>query len=175
MKIKVDFDVCVSTAACMQACPQVFEVRDDYGVETAAQLRITVTKGEGENITTTVRTQSLAGQGAARLKRFSAALDLAREGLAQGGDQAGIIRQLMKGRRIDHPHRSLPALCRHDGPQHGPPVKPRDRQATRSPSRYTDDPPRQKSRQKSRSRWHERQLTGWRSGSHYPGLPIPEE
>jgi len=29
MRIKVDFDVCVSTAACMQACPQVFEVRDD--------------------------------------------------------------------------------------------------------------------------------------------------
>jgi ferredoxin len=29
MKIRVDFDVCVSTAACMQACPQVFEVRED--------------------------------------------------------------------------------------------------------------------------------------------------
>lgn len=64
----------------------VFEVRDDYGVETTAQLKITVTKGEGENITTTVRTQPLSGQGAARLKRFSAGLDLAREGLAQGGD-----------------------------------------------------------------------------------------
>lgn len=64
----------------------VFEVRDDYGVETTAQLKITVTKGEGENITTTVRTQPLAGQGAARLKRFTAGLDLAREGLVQGGD-----------------------------------------------------------------------------------------
>ncbi len=64
----------------------VFEVRDDYGVETTAQLKITVTKGEGENITTTVRTQPLTGQGAARLKRFTAGLDLAREGLAQGGD-----------------------------------------------------------------------------------------
>lgn len=64
----------------------VFEVRDDYGVDGAAQLRITVTKGEGENITTTQRIQPLAGQGAARLKRFSAALDLAREGLAPGGD-----------------------------------------------------------------------------------------
>ena len=29
MKIKVDFDVCQSSTACMQACPQVFEVRDD--------------------------------------------------------------------------------------------------------------------------------------------------
>lgn len=64
----------------------VFEVRDDYGVEATAQLRITVTKGEGENITTTVRTQLLGGQGPAKLKRFTAGLDLAREGLAQGGD-----------------------------------------------------------------------------------------
>ncbi|PIB91865.1 DUF4175 family protein [Caulobacter sp. FWC2] len=64
----------------------VFEVRDDYGVDGAAQLRITVTKGEGENITTTQRIQPLVGQGAARLKRFTAALDLAREGLAPGGD-----------------------------------------------------------------------------------------
>lgn len=64
----------------------VFEVRDDYGVEATGQLRITVTKGEGENITTTVRTQPLSGQGPARLKRFAASLDLAREGLAQGGD-----------------------------------------------------------------------------------------
>jgi hypothetical protein len=64
----------------------VFEVRDDYGVDGASQLRITVTKGEGENITTTQRTQPLAGRGAARLKRFTAALDLAREGLAPGGD-----------------------------------------------------------------------------------------
>jgi len=64
----------------------VFEVSDDYGVDGTAQLRITVTKGEGENITTTVRTQPLSGQGSARLKRFNAALDLTREGLAQGGD-----------------------------------------------------------------------------------------
>jgi len=64
----------------------VFEARDDYGVDGAAELRITVTKGEGENITTTRRTQPLAGQGSARLKRFVVGLDLAREGLAPGGD-----------------------------------------------------------------------------------------
>ena len=29
MKIKVDYDVCESNAACMRACPQVFEVRVD--------------------------------------------------------------------------------------------------------------------------------------------------
>lgn len=64
----------------------VFEARDDYGVAATATLKITVTKGEGENITTTERTQTVTGQGDARLKRFPVSLDLAREGLARGGD-----------------------------------------------------------------------------------------
>ncbi len=29
MKIDVNYDVCASTGACMQACPEVFEVRSD--------------------------------------------------------------------------------------------------------------------------------------------------
>ena len=29
MKVTVDFDVCASTGACMQTCPEVFEVRTD--------------------------------------------------------------------------------------------------------------------------------------------------
>ena len=29
MKVSVDFDVCASTGACMQVCPEVFEVRKD--------------------------------------------------------------------------------------------------------------------------------------------------
>ena len=29
MKVSVDFDVCASTGSCMQACPEVFEVRSD--------------------------------------------------------------------------------------------------------------------------------------------------
>jgi ferredoxin len=29
MKVEVDFEVCASTGACMQACPEVFEVRAD--------------------------------------------------------------------------------------------------------------------------------------------------
>jgi hypothetical protein len=64
----------------------VFEARDDYGVAATATLKITVTKGEGENITTTERTLPVTGQGDARLKRFPVSLDLAREGLARGGD-----------------------------------------------------------------------------------------
>jgi ferredoxin len=29
MKVNVNFDVCASTGACMQVCPEVFEVRSD--------------------------------------------------------------------------------------------------------------------------------------------------
>ena len=29
MRVVVDFDVCASTGACMQTCPEVFEVRSD--------------------------------------------------------------------------------------------------------------------------------------------------
>ncbi len=29
MKVIVDYDVCASTGACMQVCPEVFEVRSD--------------------------------------------------------------------------------------------------------------------------------------------------
>ncbi|MGZ8802739.1 MAG: ferredoxin [Mycobacterium sp.] len=29
MNVSVDFDVCASTGACMQVCPEVFEVRSD--------------------------------------------------------------------------------------------------------------------------------------------------
>jgi ferredoxin len=29
MRVSVDFDVCASTGACMQVCPEVFEVRGD--------------------------------------------------------------------------------------------------------------------------------------------------
>ena len=29
MRVVVDFDVCASSAACIQVCPEVFEVRND--------------------------------------------------------------------------------------------------------------------------------------------------
>ena len=29
MKVVVDYDMCASTGACMQLCPEVFEVRSD--------------------------------------------------------------------------------------------------------------------------------------------------
>lgn len=64
----------------------VFQASDDYGVLETATLRITVTKGDGENITFEQRSQTLRGQGAARALRFSTSLDLAREGMAPGSD-----------------------------------------------------------------------------------------
>ena len=79
----------------------IFEARDDYGVAATATLRVTVTKGEGENITTTERTMVLAGQGGARLKRFTANLDLAREGLEAGGDM--IVQLIVRDNRAPDP------------------------------------------------------------------------
>ena len=64
----------------------VFEASDDYGVIETATLRITVTKGEGENITFKQRSMPLRGQGTAKQLRFSTTLDLAREGMAAGSD-----------------------------------------------------------------------------------------
>ncbi|WP_426051693.1 DUF4175 family protein [Brevundimonas sp. SL161] len=64
----------------------VFEASDDYGVIETATLRITVTKGDGENITFEQRSMPLRGRGAAKQLRFSTTLDLAREGMAAGSD-----------------------------------------------------------------------------------------
>ncbi len=64
----------------------VFEASDDYGVAEVASLRITVTQGDGENITFNQRSIALRARGEARRRQYSATLDLAREGLAPGGD-----------------------------------------------------------------------------------------
>jgi hypothetical protein len=64
----------------------VFEVSDDYGVAAAAELRITLTQGQGESITTQTRTMTIRGRGDGRSKRFTATLNLAREGLIEPGD-----------------------------------------------------------------------------------------
>lgn len=64
----------------------VFEATDDYGVQSAASLRITVTQGNGENITVIQRSLGLTGSGPARERRFSTSLDLVGEGMAPGSD-----------------------------------------------------------------------------------------
>lgn len=71
--------------------PLLFEATDDHGVAATGQLRITVTEGEGENITFRERNIVLAGSGPARKRRFAIRLDPQALGLARGND---IVAQL---------------------------------------------------------------------------------
>ncbi|MBU1346828.1 MAG: DUF4175 domain-containing protein [Alphaproteobacteria bacterium] len=64
----------------------VFEASDDYGVIASATLRITVTKGDGENITFEQRSIPVTGRGDPKRLRFAVTLDMAREGMAPGSD-----------------------------------------------------------------------------------------
>lgn len=64
----------------------VFEASDDYGVLSAATLRITLAKGEGENVAVTETTRGIAGTGEARQRRYAVTFDLAREGMEPASD-----------------------------------------------------------------------------------------
>jgi hypothetical protein len=64
----------------------VFEASDDYGVLSAATLRITLAKGEGEQVTVTETTRGIAGTGEARQRRYAVTFDLAREGMEPASD-----------------------------------------------------------------------------------------
>jgi hypothetical protein len=64
----------------------VFEASDDYGVLSAAALRITLAKGEGEQVTVTETTRGIAGTGEARQRRYAITFDLAREGMEPASD-----------------------------------------------------------------------------------------
>ena len=64
----------------------VFEASDDYGVISAGTLRITLAKGEGEQVTVTETTRGIAGSGETRRRRFAVTFDLAREGMEPASD-----------------------------------------------------------------------------------------
>ena len=64
----------------------VFEASDDYGVLSAATLRITLAKGEGEQVTVTETTRGVAGTGETRQRRYAVTFDLAREGMEPASD-----------------------------------------------------------------------------------------
>lgn len=68
-----------------------FEASDDYAVATQATLSITVTQGNGENITFVRRSVGLIGSGEATARRFAHTLDLAALGAQPGSD---VIAQL---------------------------------------------------------------------------------
>ena len=61
------------------------EASDDYGLG-AAQLRITLAQGSGDNIQVSARTLALAGSGGARQRRYRDSLDLRALGFAAGDD-----------------------------------------------------------------------------------------
>jgi len=63
-----------------------FEATDDYGVSPEATLRLTFAEGEGEEVKFRERDMVLHGDGTARLRHFTAALDFASLGFQQGGD-----------------------------------------------------------------------------------------
>jgi len=62
-----------------------FEASDDFGLG-AAQLRITLAQGTGENISVSARTLQLSGTGDARRRTYRQSLDLAALGFAVGDD-----------------------------------------------------------------------------------------
>ncbi len=64
----------------------VFEASDDYGVLSSGTLRITLAKGEGENVVVTERTRAIAGTGESRRRRFAVTFDLAAEGMEPASD-----------------------------------------------------------------------------------------
>lgn len=66
--------------------PLAFAVQDDYGVASAAQLRVVLAQGSGENIAFKESLLTLAGSGPATARRFSRTLDPAALGMAVGDD-----------------------------------------------------------------------------------------
>ena len=63
-----------------------FEASDDYGIASAATLRITLAQGSGENITFREQRVVLQGQGPPTRRRYSHRVDLAQLQLAAGDD-----------------------------------------------------------------------------------------
>ncbi|MGO1068974.1 hypothetical protein [Lysobacter sp. CA199] len=85
--------------------PLNFEASDDYGLATAARLRITLAQGSGENITFREQFLSLRGSGPAKLKRYAHRLDLAALGFAVGDDL--IVQLQVEDNRAPKPQNAL--------------------------------------------------------------------
>lgn len=79
-----------------------FLATDDHGVAPAATLRIIQTAGEGENITSSERTLTLAGSGSRTRREFTHVIDLARSGLTAGNDL--IVQLTVRDNRQPTPH-----------------------------------------------------------------------
>lgn len=77
--------------------PLAFEASDDFGL-SAAQLRITLAQGSGENIAVSARTLTLPGQGDARRRTYRHQLDLGALGFAVGDDL--VVRLSISDQRV---------------------------------------------------------------------------
>ncbi|AKC88259.1 hypothetical protein WQ53_07560 [Pseudoxanthomonas suwonensis] len=79
-----------------------FEASDDYGVAAAAQLRVVLAQGSGENIAFRESRIALAGSGEPVRKRFAHRLDLAALGFAEGDDL--VVQLVVADNRRPRPH-----------------------------------------------------------------------
>jgi hypothetical protein len=93
----------VQTAPGQTRWTVVFEASDDYGVISSGTLRITLAKGEGEQVTVTETTRGIAGTGEARRRRFAVTFDLAREGMEPASDM--IVQLIVTDNRPGGAHR----------------------------------------------------------------------
>ncbi|WP_440225682.1 DUF4175 family protein [Dokdonella sp. MW10] len=79
----------------------VFEAGDDYGL-ASARLSITLAQGSGEQVTVKESSVVLRGEGDARKRRYTHALDLTALGFAQGDDL--IVRVAVADNRVPEPN-----------------------------------------------------------------------
>lgn len=87
--------------------PLAFAVDDDYGVASAAQLRVVLAQGSGENIAFRESLLTLAGSGPASARRFGRTLDPLALGMAVGDDL--IVQLIVRDNRRPIPQESRSA------------------------------------------------------------------
>ncbi|KFN49424.1 DUF4175 family protein [Arenimonas composti] len=86
-----------------------FAAEDDHGLGDA-RLRLTMTKGSGEQVAVSERTLPIRGEGDGRQRRYATTLDLATLGMAEGDDL--IVRLEVADRRHDAAGRPAPQRSR---------------------------------------------------------------
>lgn len=90
-----------------------FEATDDFGVAPAAQLRVTIAQGEGENVRFRERIIPISGSGAAQRRRFTPSIDLGALGFAPATDL--VVQLIVHDQRAPGPQvaRSSSVLLRY--------------------------------------------------------------
>ncbi len=87
--------------------PLAFAVHDDYGVAAAAQLRVVLAQGSGENIAFRESLLTLTGSGPASARRFGRTLDPLALGMAVGDDL--IVQLIVRDNRRPVPQQARSA------------------------------------------------------------------